>query len=200
MSYAILGAGAVGQALAKAFARKGIETAMASRKSLEELTPIATSIGPTIIPKSMEDAVQADVLLLAVPYWAHQEVAQFLPNWSGKLVIDVTNAYGTPTDKLQNLASSTVISRVLRGAKLVKAFNHLPAEVLAQDPEIDGDRRVLFLSSDDQHAASEVAEFVKQLGYAPVFLGKLEEGGRLVQAQGTSWAPLIFQDLFKKEA
>jgi len=200
MSYAILGTGAVGQALAKAFARKGIETAIASRKSLEELTPIARSIGITIIPKSMQDAVQADVILLAVPYWAHQEVAKLLPNWSGKLVVDVTNAYGIASEKLQNLASSTVISRALPGAKLVKAFNHLPAKVLAQDPEINGDRRVLFLSSDDQDGANKVAEFVKQLGYAPVFLGKLEEGGRLVQAQGNNWAPLIFQDLFKKGA
>jgi hypothetical protein len=200
MSYAILGAGAVGQALAKAFARKGVETAIASRKSPEELTPIARSIGPAIIPRSMQDAVQADVILLAVPYWAHQEVAKLIPSWHGKLIVDVTNAYGVPPEKLQHLASSVVISRALPGAKLVKVFNHLPAEVLAQDPEINGDRRVLFLSSDDKDAASEVAEFVKSLGYAPLFLGKLEEGGRLIQAWGNSWAPLIFQDLFKRGA
>src|ERR1700739_777243 len=125
MSYAILGAGAVGHALDKAFARKGIETEIASRKSLEELTPIAKSIGPTIIPKSMQEAVQADMLLLAVPYGAHQEVAKLLPNCTGQLVVGVTNAYAVPPEKLQNLASSTVISRALPGAKLVKAFNHL---------------------------------------------------------------------------
>ncbi len=59
-------------------------------------------------------------------------------------------------------------------------------------------RRVLFLSSDDADAAARVATIVKQLGYAPVMLGRLAEGGLLVQAQGSSWAPLIFQDLMKK--
>jgi 8-hydroxy-5-deazaflavin:NADPH oxidoreductase len=40
---------------------------------------------------------------------------------------------------------------------------------------------------------------VEQLGYAPVNLGKIAEGGQLVQARDGIWAPLIFQDLFKKE-
>jgi hypothetical protein len=34
---------------------------------------------------------------------------------------------------------------------------------------------------------------------APVSLGKIAEGGQLVQARDKSWTPLIFQDLFKKE-
>ncbi|WP_367227007.1 hypothetical protein [Mesorhizobium sp.] len=35
--------------------------------------------------------------------------------------------------------------------------------------------------------------------YGPVSLGKIAEGGQLVQARDKSWAPLIFQDLFKKD-
>ncbi len=82
----------------------------------------------------------------------------------------------------------------------MKAFNHLPAEILAQDPELDGDRRVLFLSGDQEDATAKVAELVSKLGYAPVSLEKLNEGGLLVQARGNSWAPLISKDLFKKES
>jgi hypothetical protein len=91
-----------------------------------------------------------------------------------------------------------VISQALPGAKLVKAFNHLPAEILAEDPNVNGNRRVLFLSGDDQSATSQVAALVERLGFAPVDLGKLAEGGLLIQARGNAWAPLIFQDLFKK--
>jgi hypothetical protein len=43
-----------------------------------------------------------------------------------------------------------------------------------------------------------VAALAEKLGFAPVKLGKLAEGGLLVQARGNTWAPLIFQDLFKK--
>jgi predicted dinucleotide-binding enzyme len=126
------------------------------------------------------------------------DVAKAAKSWNGKIVIDVTNAYGVPPEELGNLPSSVVISRALLGARLVKAFNHLPAEPLAEDPNVEGGRRVLFLSSDDESAAARVAELVEQLGFSPVGLGRLAEGGLLVQARGDTWAPLIFQDLFKK--
>jgi len=81
----------------------------------------------------------------------------------------------------------------------VKGFNHLVAATLATDPIVDGGHRVVFLSSDDEHATAPVADLAKQLGFAPVKLGKLNQGGALVHARGRTWGQLIFQDLFKKE-
>jgi 8-hydroxy-5-deazaflavin:NADPH oxidoreductase len=197
LSYSIIGAGKVGQALARAFARKKIEVAIASRRSPEALAPVAQAIGPTIIPKSLQDAVKAEIVLLAVPFGTQKEVAKAGKSWQGKIVIDVTNAYGVAPEELGNLPSSVVISQAFPGARLVKAFNSLPAETLAEDPNIKGGRRVVFLSSDDESAASEVAALIEQLDFAPVQLGKLAEGGLLVQARGKSWAQLIFQDFVK---
>ena len=198
MGYAIIGSGKAGKALAKAFARKKIEVAIASRRPLEALAPIVKAIGPTIIPKSLQDALKAEIILLAIPFGALKDVAKAAKSWRGKIVIDVINAYGVPPKELGNLPSSIVISRALPGARLVKAFNHLAAETLAQDPNVKGDRRVLFLSSDDKSAATKVAALIEKLGFAPVGLGKLAEGGWLVEARGKTWGPLIFQDLFKK--
>ena len=185
MSYAILGAGKVGQALATAFARKGIEVAIASRRPVEALAPVAKAIGPTVVPKALRDAVKAEIIFLAVPFETYEEVAKVAQNWQDKIVVDVTNAYGVPPEKLGNLPSSVVISRALPGASVVKAFNHLPAKTLAEDPKVDGKRRVIFLSSDDQSAGNKVAKLVERLGFAPVWLGKLTEGGLLVQREGT---------------
>ena len=198
MSYAIIGFGAVGQALAKAFARKGIETAIASRRPAESLGPAAKAIGPTLVPKSLQDAVKAEIILLAVPFGTQNDVAKAAESWQGKIVIDVTNAYGVPLEELNNLPSSVVVSQAFRGAQLVKAFNHLPARTLAEDPNVKGERRVVFVSGDDESAVAQVATLVERLGFAPVSLGKITEGGLLVQARGTTWAPLIFQDLLKK--
>jgi 8-hydroxy-5-deazaflavin:NADPH oxidoreductase len=195
MTYAIAGFGPVGQALARMFARKGIEVAVASRHPPEALAPQAHAIGPTIIPKTLNDALEADIVLLAVPFWEHREVAKARTSWRGKIVIDVTNTL----DDVGDLPSSSVIARALPGAQLVKAFNHLPARVLAEDPAINGGRRVVFLSSDDESAAVTVAALAEQLGYAPVNLGKIAEGGQLVQARNGIWGHLIFQDLFKKQ-
>jgi predicted dinucleotide-binding enzyme len=199
MSYAIIGSGKVGQALATAFARKGLKVAIASRRSAEALAPIAKAIGPTISPKSLKDAVQADIVLLAVPFGTQKDIAKAAERWQGKIVIDVTNAYGVAPEELGNLPSSVVISQAFPGAKLVKAFNSLPAEVLAEDPNVKGGRRVVLLSSDDEGAATRVATLVEQLGFAPVQLGKLAEGGLLIQARGKTWAQLIFQDFVKFE-
>lgn len=194
MNYAIVGFGAVGQALARLFARKGIEVAVASRRQPEELIPQANAIGPTIVPKTLKEALEADIVLLAVLYEQHREVAKARSSWEGKIVIDVMNTL----DDLGGVPSSSVVAQALPGAQLVKAFNHLPARVLAEDPAVHGGRRVVFLSSDDQSATATVAALAEQLGYAPVNLGSIAEGGQLVQARNGVWGPLVFQDLFKK--
>jgi 8-hydroxy-5-deazaflavin:NADPH oxidoreductase len=81
----------------------------------------------------------------------------------------------------------------------VKGFNHLGAAILATDPVVEGSHRVVFLSSDEEDAIAPVADLAKKLGFAPVKLGKFNEGGALVHARGQTWGPLIFQDLFKQE-
>jgi 8-hydroxy-5-deazaflavin:NADPH oxidoreductase len=197
MSYAIIGFGNVGQALAKMFARNNIEVAVAARRPPEALASQAMAIGPTVIPASLQDALKSEILLLAIPFGGHRELAQAAASWQGKIVIDVTNAFGVPPEELGGLPSSVVISKALTGARLVKAFNHLPAQKLAEDPNIKGGRRVIFLSSDDEKASGQVAALVEQLGFTPVALGKLAEGGLLVQARGSTWAPLVFQDFVK---
>jgi hypothetical protein len=199
MSYAIVGFGKIGQALAHAFARKNIEVTVASRRPPEALAPQARAIGPTVVAKSLRDAVEADTIILAVPFGEHREVAKALPSWKGKTVIDATNAFGVPLEELDGLPSSAVITKAFTGAKLVKGFNHLAAAKLAADPLVEAGHRVIFLSGDDEDAIAPVAALAKQLGFAPVKLGKLNEGGALVHARGRVWGQLIFQDLFKKE-
>jgi predicted dinucleotide-binding enzyme len=196
MSYAIVGFGKIGQALAQAFARKNIEVAVASRRPPEALAPQARAIGPTVVAKALRDALEADTIILAVPFGEHREVAKALPSWKGKTVIDATNAYG---DELDGLLSSELAMKSFTGAGFVKGFNHLGAATLATDPVVAGAHRVVFLASDDPDAIAPVAALAKQLGFAPVTLGKLNEGGALVHARGRTWGPLIFQDMFKIE-
>src|ERR1700739_2162979 len=195
MSYAIVGFGAVGQALARAFARKNIEVGVASRRPPEVLAPQARVIGPTVVARSLRDALEADTIILAVPFGEHREVAKALPSWKGKTIIDAMNAFPVPPEELDGLLSSAFVAKAFTGAKLVKGFNHLGAAKLATDPVVEGGHRVVFLSSDDEDATAPVAALAKELGFAPVKLGKLNEGGALVHARGRTWGQLIFQDL-----
>lgn len=197
MSYAIIGFGNIGQALAKAFARQDIEVSVAATRGPDELAATAAAIGTTVVPRTLVDALAADVVFLAVRFETHGEVAKALTDWSGKIVIDVTNAYGVPPERLGGEPSSRAVAKAFAGARLVKGFNHLAASVLAQDPAVHGGRRVVFLSSDHDGAAEQVAAFAEQLGFAPIKLGGLSDGGTLIQARGQSWGHLIFKDLVK---
>ncbi|MGN8068175.1 NADPH-dependent F420 reductase [Mucilaginibacter sp. SG564] len=196
-SYAIIGFGKIGQALARAFARKGIEVAVATTRDPESFTAEATAIGPEIIPATLPEAVKADIIFLAVRFESHPDVAKALPNWQGKTIVDVTNAYGVTPEQMEGLPSARFVAKAFTGGKLVKGFNHLGAAILDQDPAVNGGKRVVFLTSDDDSAAAEISVLAENLGFAPVKLGGLSEGGLLVQAQGNSWGKLIFQDLVK---
>jgi 8-hydroxy-5-deazaflavin:NADPH oxidoreductase len=199
MTYSIIGAGNVGKALARQFARSGISVGIANTRGPDSLASEARELGDKVVPLALQEALKADVIILAVPFWAHRDVAKTAKTWEGKIVIDVTNAYGVPLSDLDNLPSSAIVAKAVPGAHLVKAFNHLPASVLAQEPATANGRRVIFLSSEDDGATATVAALVEKLGFAPISLGKIAEGGQLVQARDKRWGPLIFQDLFKNE-
>ena len=196
MSYAIVGFGKIGQALAKAFARNGIEVAVATTRDPKSFAAEAAAIGPTIIPKTLTEAVKADIIFLAVRFKSHPEVAKALPDWTGKTIVDAMNTQA-PLEELSGLPSSAFVAKVFTGARLVKGFNHLVAAVLDQDPAVHGGRRVVFLASDDDGAAAKIGELAENLGFAPIKLGGLSEGGLLVHARGKSWGQLIFKDLIK---
>jgi predicted dinucleotide-binding enzyme len=197
MSYAIIGFGNIGRALAKAFARKGIAVSVATTRDPESFAADAAAIGPEIIPKTLAEAVKADIIFLAVRFESHPDVAKALPTWQGKTIVDVTNAYGVPPEELGGQPSSEFVAQAFTGARLVKGFNHLVSAILDQDPTVHGGRRVVFLASDDDAAAEEIGALAENLGFAPIKLGGLSEGGMLVQARGNSWGRLIFKDLVR---
>ena len=120
MSYAIIGFGKIGQALAKAFARSGIEVSVATTRDPESFASAAAAIGPTIIPKKLAEAVKADIVSLAVRFESHRDVAKALSTWQGKTIVDVTNAYGVPPEELGGQPSSKVVAQAFTGARLVK--------------------------------------------------------------------------------
>jgi 8-hydroxy-5-deazaflavin:NADPH oxidoreductase len=196
MTYSIIGSGNIGSAIARQFARKGINVAIANTRGPDSLGPLGDKLGHHIIPQTLEAALKADIVILAVPFSAVPVVARAGGDWTSKIVVDATNAIDfpafTPTD-LGGRPSSEVVAEKLRGARLVKAFNTLPAAVLAQDPTEGGGHRVLFISGNDAEANSEVASLAAKFGFAPITLGKLSEGG-LLQQFG---APLAIQNLVK---
>jgi predicted dinucleotide-binding enzyme len=127
VKYAIIGSGKIGTALAQTFARKHIEVAIANSSGPATLASLKEELGPSVVPQSLRDAYEAETIFLAVPFSAHKDVAKQFKRWNGKIVVDLTNAFHVAPEELGGLISSEVVSRAFVGARLVKAFNHLPA-------------------------------------------------------------------------
>jgi hypothetical protein len=157
MKYAIIGSGKIGAALARSFARKNIEVAIANSRGPETRASLTGELGPGAFPQSIQDACEAEMIFLAVPFPAHRDVAKQFEQWNGKIVVDLTNAlHVAPED----------VSQAFVGARLVKAFNHLPAAQLGTNPSVEGQRQVVFLSSNDADASATVAAVAAQLSLA----------------------------------
>ena len=198
MTYSIIGTGSVGRTLASFFAKSGVEVGLANTRGRDVVEPIAKELGGQVVAKSLDEALEADVIFFAVQFLNFKDLGKARPDWTGKIVVDVTNAAFLPQDvqdrELQGRLSSEVNADRVPGAKLVKAFNQLPMQVLT-GPVPAGGKRVIFISSDYEDASAEVARLADRLGFAPIELGKIAEGGRLIQARNA----LVFQDLIKFE-
>lgn len=197
MTYAIIGSGAIGAALARQFARTNTPVKIANTRGPASLSALAAELGSAVQPVELSGAIEADALFLAVPYAAVGAVAAAHADWTGKIIIDATNAINfadfSPAD-LGGRLSSDMVAQAFRGAHLVKAFNTLPAAVLARDPGSADGKRTIFLSSNQDGAAAAVGRLIDALGFAPVNLGRIDEGGRLQHFGG----PLMVHSLIKQ--
>ena len=188
MTYAIIGSGNIGSAVAGHFARIGQEVKVAASRGPQRVAPLADKLGSHIVPAEVADALQADVVVLAVPLDAVKGVVEQVPDWNGRIIIDATNAidYSTfsPAD-LGGRASSDLVAEWSANARVVKAFGHTWARVLAHEPgDGRGGRRVLFLSGSDADANGEVATLIERFGFEPIDLGRNDQGGLLQQFGG----------------
>lgn len=182
--YSIVGSGSVGSALARLFARAGVEVSIANTRGPESLRELTDELGAGLHAVSLDQALASDVVLMAIPFPAIAEFGRSLPDWTGKTVVDATNAHYAPNAQniLGGQLSSQYVAAQLPGATVVKAFNQLPAKVLSEalDPAVG--RRVVFVASDDQEAGERIAKLVDSLGLSPVQVGRLDQGGRLIEA------------------
>ncbi len=194
MTYAIIGSGNVGTALARQFARSGIAVAIANTRGPETLAALADELGARITATTLQQALEADVVILALPFRAHVAVGRAAKDWSGKIVVDAMNTYGVAPEELKGRPSSDVVADAFPGAKVVKTLNQLPARLLAMNPAENGGRRVMFVAGNDEAASASIAGLVDSLGFAPISLGKINEGGALLGLGG----PLVLQNLIKQ--
>jgi len=186
-SIGIIGAGQIGSAIARALANKGIAATIANSRGSETLQDLLSEVGPAITGGTVAEAAAKDIVFVAINWSRLPSLFATLPDFGGRIVVDTNNPIEAPLFKpvdLGGVASSEVVAGLARGAKLVKAFNHLQPQLLSGDPQSEGGKRVLFYSGDDAAAKGEVGALIDRLGFAGIDLGSLAIGARLVQFPG----------------
>lgn len=198
MTVGIIGAGALGTSVARALGAANVPTVISNSRGPETLSELVQDLGSSVTAGTTEEAAQADIVIVAVRWVDLERVLSHLPAWNNRIVIDATNpvefldpdsldakdpsnplaAFGIKAVDLGDRYSSQVVRDQVRGARLVKAFNHLDARTLTPKAP-SGGRTVLFLSGDEVDAKTEVRALLEQAGFFAVDLGALDVGGPL---------------------
>jgi 8-hydroxy-5-deazaflavin:NADPH oxidoreductase len=176
MDIGIIGAGRLGQAMARVAVRAGRSVGIANSRDPESLASVASGLG--VRATTAADAATAAIVVIAVP-WDNVPAAVDGIDWEGRIVIDATNDWAA--DDLNGRTSSEIVADLVAGARVVKAANTLGAEVLGSDPSQAGGRRVIFISGDDDEAKSVVAALFQESGFFTIDLGGLATGGAMQQ-------------------
>ena len=177
----IIGAGRIGQAMARTAQRAGRTVVVSNSRGPDSLTSVVSALGPGVSAGTVEQAAAASTVVLAVPWSQVPEAVRGL-DWRGQIVIDATNDFD-PGD-LNGRTSSEIVADLVAPAPVVKTANTLVAALLASDPHEAGGRRVIFLSGDDTNAKAEVVALFEDAGFSPIDLGGLSTGGRMQQVGG----------------
>ena len=177
-SVGIIGAGRLGQAMARTAVRAGRRVVIANSRGPESLASVVSALGDGVSAGTVDEVASAGIVVVAVPWDRVPEAVHGL-EWNGQVVVDATNDW--IADDLNGRTSSELVADLVPGASVVKAGNTLGADVLGSDPQEAGGRRVIFVSGDDADAKSAAASLFEDAGFAAIDLGNLATGGAMQQ-------------------
>jgi predicted dinucleotide-binding enzyme len=186
MNIGILGAGNIGANAARLFAKAGHDVRIANSRAPQTLADLIAEIGERAQATTPEEAVAfGDLVLIAIPWLAKEEVIPEAGPYDGKIVIDAMNPY-TEDFELEDLGertSSDIIATLVPGARLVKAFNTIYYRRLATEGKPTGTkgRLAIPVAGDDAQAKAVVMGLIDEIGFDAIDSGALSAGGRRQQ-------------------
>jgi 8-hydroxy-5-deazaflavin:NADPH oxidoreductase len=197
MRIGIIGAGSMGEILARHLAKRGHHVSIANSRGPESLTVLAAKIGATSV--SVVDAVQArEIVILAIPTKSVTDLPRtlFANTSSSVVVVDIGNYHPELRDGRidaieQGMLDSQWVAQQI-GRPVIKAFNNIFAKSLIEKgvPRGTKGRIALPVAGDSLDAKATVLRLVDDLGFDPVDGGELDNSWR--QQTGT---PAYCRDL-----
>jgi NADPH-dependent F420 reductase len=177
---ALIGTGNVGAALGRRFAEHGHKIVYGSRNpAAADVRELVTATGHGAVAVTQaEAAAQADIVILAVPWSAAEDVVRALPSLRGKIVVDPTNPRASASDGFADYppqltdSNAERIARLAPGAQVIKAFSTLGFETML-DPKVAGGPVTVPIVGDDRAAKERVAVLAREIGLEAIDVGPL---------------------------
>jgi len=175
---AMIGTGNVGAALGRRFAENGHTIVYGSRDpSAADVRELVAATGNGAVATTQADAAaRADIVILAIPWSAAEDVVRALPDLRGKIVVDPTNPRVMASDGFADYpiedSNAERIARLAPGAHVVKAFSTLGAETML-DPKLAGGPVTVPIVGDDRAAKERIAALTREIGLEAVDVGPL---------------------------
>ena len=187
MNITVIGTGNMGSAFVQQFTRAGHTVVVAARNLEKAETVAATNPGATA--RALANAAEhADVIVLATGYADAVAALKSVGNLHGKVVIDITNPLTADFMGLSighTTSAAEEIAQAVPEAKVVKAFNTVFAQVLAEGADFGNGHRVpVYFAGDDAAAKTTVSTLVESIGFAPVDAGPLKNARYLEPLAG----------------
>lgn len=183
---AIIGTGKIGLALATLWQRKEHDICLGSRDPAKAQAVVANA-DLSVSVKSIQTAVsENDIIVLAVPYTAIEEViAEIKDMASGKVIIDATNPFGISDEGIvistlgTNITAGSRLASLLPNSMVVRAFTHVMDELLVSRGTNQPGFFAVAIAGDNLAAKQTVSALVHDAGFTPLDIGTLAESGPL---------------------
>ena len=180
MNILIVGTGNIGSGLAHTLAHTSHTITVAGLAEVDGSAlaeKLAADRKVKVVGTTVAKAVKAaDIVILAVPYAAIGEVAK-AADFNGKTVVDVTNPVEADFSGIvvgHTSSAAEEVQKLMPGAKVVKAFNTVFAQIYDQGLNFDGRKVPAFVASDDDVAKASVIGFAKEAGFDAIDSGPLK--------------------------
>ena len=175
----IIGTGRIGGALARHWVNAGHEVMMSSRHP-DQLKPLAEELGARAhVGTPREAAAFGEVVLVSVPYAATPQIgSDFARELAGKVVLDTGNPFegrdGPMAREALRKGVGESSAEFLHGTRLVRAYNCIPAAILANNANRKPERIAIPIAGDDAGALKVAQRLIRDSGFDPVVVGPLE--------------------------
>jgi NADPH-dependent F420 reductase len=187
MNITVIGTGNMGSAFVKQLSRAGHKVVVTAR-NLDKAEAVAAANPGSTASSLAKAAEQAEVIVLATGYADAIVALKSLGNLQGKVVIDITNPLTADYMGLtigHTTSAAEEIAKAVPEAKVVKAFNTVFAQVLAEGADFGNDQRVpAYFAGDDAAAKRTVSNLIESIGFAPVDAGPLKNARYLEPVAG----------------